>query len=176
MIELERTYLAKYLPKGLSNCKSKEIIDIYIPKSSIHPTLRIRKNGNEYEITKKEPVKGNDSSHQREQTIILTESEFMELAQLDGKRVSKIRYCYNYNGRTAEIDVFQGPLKGLVVVDFEFEEIGEKDSFEMPNFCLADVTQEKFIAGGMICGKSYEDIENDLKRFNYSKLFLNPKL
>jgi len=176
MIELERTYLAKYLPKELMNCNSKEIIDIYIPKSSVHPTLRIRKNGSEYEITKKEPVKGNDSSHQREQTIILRESEFRELAQIDGKRVSKIRYCYNYNGRTAEIDVFQGPLKGLVVVDFEFKEIGEKDSFEMPDFCLADVTQEKFIAGGMLCGKSYEDIENDLKRFNYSKLFLNPKL
>ena len=176
MIELERTYLAKYLPQGLMDCKSKEIIDIYIPKSSIHPTLRIRKNGSEYEITKKEPVKGNDSSHQREQTIILTESEFMELAQLNGKRVSKIRYCYDHNSRTAEIDVFQGPLKGLVLVDFEFEEIGEKDYFEMPDFCLADVTQEKFIAGGMICGKSYEDIEDDLKRFNYSKLFLNPKL
>ncbi len=151
MIELERTYLAKYLPKELMNCNSKEIIDIYIPKSSVHPTLRIRKNGSEYEITKKEPVKGNDSSHQREQTIILTESEFRELAQIDGKRVSKIRYCYNYNGRTAEIDVFQGPLKGLVVVDFEFKEIGEKDSFEMPDFCLADVTQEKFIALLVAC-------------------------
>ena len=176
MIELERTYLAKYLPQGLSNCKSKEIIDIYIPKSSVHPTLRIRKNGSKYEITKKEPVKGNDSSHQREQTIILTESEFIELTHLEGKKVHKVRYCYDYNGRTAEIDVFQGPLKGLVVVDFEFEKIGEKNSFEMPDFCLADVTQEKFIAGGMLCGKSYEDIEDDLKRFNYSELFLNPKL
>jgi len=176
MIELERTYLAKYLPKGLSNCDSKEIIDIYIPKSSIHPTLRIRKNGSKYEITKKEPVKGNDSSHQREQTIILTESEFKELAQLDGKKTYKIRYCYDYNGRTAEIDVFQGTLKGLIIVDFEFKEIGEKDSFEMPDFCLIDITQEEFIAGGMLCGKSYEDIEDDLKRFNYSKLFLNPKI
>ena len=43
----------------------------------------------------------------------------------------------------------------------------------MPDFCLADVTQEKFIAGGMICGKSYEDIEKELKRFNYVKLFLD---
>ena len=58
------------------------------------------------------------------------------------------------------------------MVDFEFETSEEKESFEMPDFCLADVTQEVFTAGGMICGKSYEDIENDLNRYNYKKLFL----
>ena len=63
-------------------------------------------------------------------------------------------------------------LKGLVVIDFEFETIEEKDAFKMPEFCLVDITQEVFIAGGMVCGKKYEDIENELKRFNYNKLFL----
>jgi len=173
MIELEKTYLAKELPSELKNCKSKEIIDIYIPKSSEHPTLRIRKNGNKYEMTKKEPVNEGDASHQKEQTIILKESEFNELAKLDGKKAHKIRYFYEHNGRTAEIDVFQGHLKGLVLVDFEFDSLEEKDGFDMPDFCLADVTHEVFIAGGMICGKSYEDIEDDLKRFNYVKLFLD---
>lgn len=28
------------------------------------------------------------------------------------------------------------------------------------------------VIGGMICGKSYEDIESELNRFNYKKLFL----
>ncbi len=68
--------------------------------------------------------------------------------------------------------MFQGDLKGLVVVDFEFDSIEEKDSFEMPDFCLVDVTQEDFIAGEMICGKFYEDIESELNRFDYKKLFL----
>ena len=48
--------------------------------------------------------------------------------------------------------------------------IAEKDSFVMPEFCLVDVTQEKFGAGGMLAGKSYEDIEQHLKRFGYVKL------
>ena len=52
MIELEKTYLVKKLPEGLKNCEFKEIIDVYIPASSEHPTLRIRKNGDTYEITK----------------------------------------------------------------------------------------------------------------------------
>jgi len=172
MIELEKTYLAKELPTNLKDCKSKEIIDIYIPKSSEHPTLRIRKSGDKYEITKKEPIVEGDSSRQLEQTIILTEAEFNTLNQTDGKRVSKIRYYYEYNGRMAEIDVFQEDLKGLVLIDFEFETIEEKDAFIMPDFCLADVTQEKFTAGGMICGKTYEDIEDNLKRYKYQKLFI----
>ena len=173
MIELEKTYLAKEIPQGLKDCNSKEIIDIYIPKSNAHPKIRIRKNGDKYEMTKKESVNEGDSARQEEQTIILTETEFNELSKLEGKRVHKTRYYYNHNNRIAEIDVFQGALKGLIVVDFEFKTMEEKDSFEIPAFCLIDITQELFIAGGMLCGKSYEDIEENLKKFNYAKLNLD---
>ncbi len=40
----------------------------------------------------------------------------------------------------------------------------------MPDFCLVEVTQEDFVAGGMLCGKSYEDIKADLDRYGYTKL------
>ncbi|MEA3515364.1 MAG: hypothetical protein U9R34_07835 [Nanoarchaeota archaeon] len=170
MIELEKTYLAKFIPDGLANCKSREIIDIYIPKSSLHSKLRIRKNGSKYEITKKELINEDDASHQKEHTIPLTKEEFEELSKLDGKKIHKIRYNYPYNGIVAEIDIFQGDLQGLVVIEFEFATIDEKDNFDMPEFCLADVTQEDFIAGGMICGKTYESIEQELIKHHYKKL------
>lgn len=172
MIELELTYLAKSLP-DLSKCESKEMIDMYIPKEAKHPVVRIRKMGNRYEMTKKEPIDKNDSSKQKEQTIILREDEFNALMKLDGKKTHKIRYYYNHNGNVAEIDVFQEKLKGLVVVDFEFNNEEEKANFKMPDFCLVDVIQEEFIAGGMVCGKSYEDIEKELEKFNYKKISLD---
>jgi CYTH domain-containing protein len=172
MIELEKTYLAKYLPDNLADCESKEIIDIYIPASAEHPKLRIRKNGDKFEMTKKQPVNDGDASHQEEQTIILDKDEFDALNKLDGRRTHKIRYYFDFAGQMAEIDVFQDLLEGLVLVDFEFEAMEEKNSFEMPDFCLAEVTQEDFIAGGMICGKDYEDIEKDLEKFGYKKLLL----
>jgi CYTH domain-containing protein len=169
MIELERTFLAKSLPPGLDKCQSKEVIDVYIPKTAEHPTLRFRKEGDRFNIIKKEPVDG-DASHQEEQTIRITESEFRELMKLNGKMVRKIRYYYDCDGRTAEIDVFQDGLRGLVLVDFEFSTKEEKDSFRMLDFCLAEVTHEKFLAGGMLCGKKYPDIEKSLRRFNYSRI------
>lgn len=171
MIELEKTYLLKFLPEGLRDSKSKEIIDVYLPKNSVHPKLRLRKNGNKFELTKKTPVQDGDASRQTEQTIVLSEEEFNDLnSQLDGKRIHKIRYYYNYNGRTAEIDVFQDDLQGLILVDVEFDNLSERDGFAIPDFCLAEVTQELFIAGGMLCGKNYTDIEGDLEKFNYKSL------
>ncbi|MFP4400884.1 MAG: CYTH domain-containing protein, partial [Candidatus Woesearchaeota archaeon] len=170
MIELERTFLAKYIPKGLENCKKKEIIDIYIPKSERHPILRIRKSGDIMEITKKCPVEGNDSTKQLEQTIPLSKEEYEELAKTPGKISRRIRHYYEHKGKLAEIDVFLDDLKGLVWVDFEFETEEEKDNFKMPDFCLADVSQEEFIAGGMICGNKYENIESNLKKWGYKKL------
>jgi CYTH domain-containing protein len=173
MIELEKTYLAKYLPEGLENCKYKEILDIYLPTEARHPTLRIRKNGDKYEITKKEPI-ANDPSEMKEETTTLTKEEFDELNKnLIGKRVRKLRYYYGYNGRIAEVDIFQDSLIGLIVIDFEFDNVEDKNTFHMPEFCLIDITQEEFIAGGMVCGKNYEDIEDNLRILGYGKIMLD---
>ena len=171
MIELERTFLAKEIPKDIKSFTPREIIDIYIPKST-HMDLRIRKNGNKYEITKKQPIKDGDASIQEEHTIPLEKEEFNVLSNVQGKKSRKIRYFKDYGHYTLEVDVYQDSLLGLVLVDFEFKTEKEKDSFKMPDFCLVDVTQEIFIAGGMLAGKSYKDLEPRLKEFNYKKLEL----
>ena len=40
----------------------------------------------------------------------------------------------------------------------------------MQDFHPVEVTHEMFTAGGMLCGKSFEDIEADLERLDYCKL------
>ena len=169
-IELEKTYLIKYLPEGFDISSFKEIKDIYIPKEIEHSILRIRQKGDKYEITKKEPVQGLDSSEQYEHTIFLTKEEFLALEQVQGKKIRKIRYYYNHKGIQAEIDIFQDDLLGLVLVDFEFAKKEDKDNFEIPEFCLVDVTQDKYFAGGMLCGKTYIGIENHLNELGYKKI------
>ncbi|MCA9356843.1 hypothetical protein H6784_03600 [Candidatus Nomurabacteria bacterium] len=171
--EFELTFLAKKLPEGFSkNFPAKEILDIYIPKNVEHSILRIRKNGDSYEITKKQPVSGTDSSHQTENTIPLSEEEFKDLSELPGKRLRKIRYYYSENETDYEIDVFKDDLEGLVVVDVEFDSNELKAKFTAPDWVLADVTQDKFIAGGMLCGRSYTDIEPELQSRGYRKITL----
>lgn len=170
--ELELTYLAKELPRDLASKPNKLLVDVYYPSEDPHPLLRIRQKGDTYEITKKVMANGTDSSHMLEHTIQLTAEEFAALTAAPGKRVAKRRYDYEYQGRKAEIDVFEGELSGLVVVDFEFTDRDDQLAFQMPNFCLADVTQEAFIAGGKLAGKSYADISADLDRYGYQKLHI----
>lgn len=171
-IELERTFLLKYKPENLDKCKSVEILDVYFPKEEFHPVLRIRSRDNkDFEITKKTPQNGNDSSEQEEHTIKLSKDEFIALSKLNGKRVRKIRYYFILeNGCNAEIDIFLDDLKGLCMADFEFKTKKEKDNFIAPAFCLAEVTQDKWSAGGMLAGGNYAEAQKFLDKYGYTKL------
>jgi len=174
MLEIELTFLAKEIPVGLLECQSKKVIDIYLPNAiKEHAPIRIRKSGDVCEITKKHRLKEDDGSQLVEQTIKLTQNEFSLLEkEIVGRRIEKTRYYYNYGGRTAEIDVFEKGLLGLVIVEFEFDNEKELRDFEMPSFCLANVTQANFTRGGMLCGKNYAEIELELTKYGYKKLVL----
>lgn len=169
MEELELTYLPKFLPQGVFNSPSQDLLDIYIPASAKHPILRIRRLGNKYEITKKQPIMEGDSSRQLETTIPLSVEEYTDLEKIPGKRINKTRYFYEEHGFHYEIDIFGESLKGLILVDIEFKSIKDKSNFIQPEWCLTEVTQEKFTAGGMLCGKSYGRIEKQLKALGYIK-------
>ena len=100
------------------------------------------------------------------------QDEFDALATVQGKKVHKIRYYYLNGGITYEIDVFQDDLAGLILVDVEFSSNEAKSDFVAPSWFGADVTQEKFVAGGVLCRKSYGDLELELKRFGYQKFVI----
>ena len=169
-LERERTFLAKELPQEIKTTEPTRIVDIYIPDTPAHSHLRLRQNGKTYEITKKTSVAAGDASEHIEQTIPLTEEEFAVLSRCSAKRVAKDRYRVVIDGILAEIDVFIEDLAGLVLIDFEFDTEDEKDNFIPPSIALADVTQENFIAGGLLAGKTYDTITPELARFCYKKL------
>lgn len=165
MEELERTFLVKSLPEGLDLGNAKEMLDIYLPSASEHPHLRIRKSGSRYEITNKQPIQEEDASHQIENTIPLTKEEYDELSSVQGKRVSKTRYTYEENGFVYEIDIFKEDLAGLILADVEFSSIEDKNTFVPPPWCSADVTQEPYVAGGILAGKSFKKIRSHLEKY-----------
>lgn len=170
MIELEKTFIVKTVPE-LNSCESIEIHDIYLPAENIHPILRIRKSGDSMKITKKEVINC-DRSEQKEYTIPLSDKEFSLFSNLKGKVITKTRYIFQVEKAVCHLDVFHDKLKGLVLADFEFKTQEDKITFIPPEFCLADVTQEELIAGGMLAGKSYQEIEPFLKKMGYVPLKL----
>lgn len=170
--EFELTFLARELPEGLKVCEYKEIIDFYVPNRKKHPSLRIRKDGNSFILTRKQPAKWDDPSHQIETHMDLDELEFIYLSRNQSLlKLRKVRYFYQFQNKTFHIDIFQDELEGLVLVEIEFDSAKEKKDFKMPSFCLSDVTKEEFIAGGMLAGKSFRDIKETLDKFDYKRFF-----
>lgn len=172
-IELERTFLVREIPPELKNCDCVEVCDLYIPRKEGHPILRLRMRGDNFEITKKIPTDENDASCQHEHTITLTKEEYDILNRAKGRRIRKLRYFYPYEGSIGEIGIFQDDLRGLVLADFEFRTVAEKDSFKMPGFCLADVTQDLMFAGGSLAGMKYEELREGLKKYNFRKIIFD---
>lgn len=168
--EIELTYLASELPASLSDCEHYEVSDTYFPAMAPHPSLRIRRKGDSYTLTKKTQTIPGDASVQVEENVALTADEYEALKLGSGKSVTKTRYLYPYAGQTAEIDVFYGGLEGLVLVDFEFASAAERDAFVKPDFCGKDVTQEDMIAGGILAGKQLADMKPHLDRLGYELL------
>ena len=171
MIELEKTYLVRSLPPDLQHFPHERLLDVYFPDEVRHPRMRLRKKGETMELTKKVPVvEGGDGSSHYEYTITLDADEYKALATIPGKRVEKLRYAYQWQGRPVEIDIFLGSLAGLVMADIEFESRADFDQMAMPEFCLADVTHEDLIRGGELCGRSYADLQPLLDRYGYRVL------
>lgn len=169
MLELERTFLLKSIPPGLLESQYEGMVDTYIPADAQHPVLRLRKKGKRLELTKKKPEHSGDSSEQTEETIRLNQAEYAALQKLQGKRVAKRRYAY----KGAEVDIFTEKLSGLALVDFEFTNREEKESFEPPDYCLVEVTTLEVMAGGFLAGKSFEEVFPQLQPFGYSPVKLS---
>lgn len=165
-LEIERTFLAKYLPEDIKNFPSHEIIDYYIPQGAVHAKLRIRKSDDKYTITKKVQLKDDDASVQMEHNIELSEDEFLAFKTTPSDKSHKIRYYYN----NAEISIFLDDLKGLVMIDFEFKNIEESLSFIAPDFCLAEVTDDEEVAGGILCHYNMETLRPFLDKYNYKNI------
>ncbi|MEI7562845.1 MAG: hypothetical protein WCJ39_03960 [bacterium] len=146
MIERERTFIAKSLPIQLKSCNKKQIIDVYIPGKDGMAQLRARKKGDNYELTKKVPLQEGNNAVQAETTIPINQEEFDYLYTYLPCKIKKERYEYQENTIIYEIDIFQGHLSGLALVDVEFEEERQMNNFIPPKFLGKEVTHDKKFA------------------------------
>jgi CYTH domain-containing protein len=170
-LEIELTYLARFIPDEIASLTPDIMEDIYYPNlPGKHAILRLRRRGERYEITKKVPLNDGDGKQHLETTIELTREEYDALHMATGKTVGKKRYKLELGGRTAEFDIFTGDLEGLVTIDFEFDSETETKDFVPPECCGPDVSNERFIRGGEVAGRRYADLIADLDRLDYKRL------
>lgn len=134
-MEIERKYLVKNLPEDLESYEQKRICQGYI---CTNPVVRIRRSNEEYFLT----YKGSGLLAREEYEMPLTAEAFEHmLPKIDGILIDKIRYLIPLDEKhTAELDVFQGQLAPLRLVEVEFDSIEDADSFVAPDWFGDDVT------------------------------------
>uniref|UniRef100_UPI004056A2FE CYTH domain-containing protein n=1 Tax=Agathobacter sp. TaxID=2021311 RepID=UPI004056A2FE len=134
-MEIERKYLVKHLPENLENCPCKQIAQGYL---STNPVLRIRKSNDNYFLT----YKGQGLMVREEHEFPIPQEAFEHLLpKIDGILIEKKRYLIPLeNNLTAELDIFQGKLTPLRLVEVEFASEEQANSFLPPDWFGDDVT------------------------------------
>jgi adenylate cyclase len=119
----------------LDQYESKKIAQGYL---CTEPVVRIRRSNNDYYMT----YKGDGLMAREEYNLPLTEEAYTHLRpKIDGLLIAKTRYLIPLNDKlTAELDIFEEDLKGLVIVEVEFDSVEEANAFSAPDWFGEDVT------------------------------------
>jgi hypothetical protein len=93
--------------------------------------------------------------------LYLSPEEYAALHGLPGHGLEKLRLSVPPLG----IDVFHGPLEGLVLAEVEFESDDAMLSFEMPLSFVAEVTYDRRFAGATLARTTSDDLGPLLRSF-----------
>jgi len=166
-IEREKRYLLRELPAGIDRAEAHlQITDNYITGTR----LRIRKvrdpktNKWVVKFTQKFAPDGADFSRTTITNIYLNAVEADTLGVFASNEIRKNRYPFEFEGRRFSIDVFLGDLLGLVLAETSFDDDTEMDTFLLPSFALADVTDNPAFTGGRLCEMTFDDIRKEVER------------
>lgn len=154
MNEIEKKFLIKNLPENLEQYEKVRIEQGYL-NTLATPTLRIRKYNQEYILCYKfrKNTKSQSASVCKEVELPLTGEAYNHLkTKIDGRMIEKDRYFIPLeNGLVAEIDIFDGFLKGLKVVEVEFESEEEASNFQAPDWFGKDVSLDSCYKNASLC-------------------------
>lgn len=137
-MEIERKFLTKHIPFDITVYPCKQLSQAYI---SFSPTIRIRQSDDAYILT----VKGKGHLAREEFELPLTKADYDKLFEkTEGTLVVKKRYLVPVEGGyTAEVDVYEGELEGLMTTEVEFPSLEAAEGFMAPDWFGRDVSEEK---------------------------------
>jgi CYTH domain-containing protein len=115
-------------------------------------------------LTQKHAPEPPDFSRTLITNMYLSPYEYEVLSVFEGNELRKNRYPFEHEGRLYSVDVFLGPLRGLVLAETDFEDDGEMDAFPGPAFALRDVTRDELFTGARLVELTAEEVRRELER------------
>jgi CYTH domain-containing protein len=161
-VERERRFLLAGPPAPASVTATRMITDRYLTGTR----LRLRRvhrpdGGRELKLTQKVPVARAGAVQGLITNTYLSSAEYDLLAALPAAVLSKTRLSVPPLG----VDVFEGPLRGLVLAEAEFSTDEEAESFVPPAECVAEVTDDARFTGGRLVETSRAELLHRLREY-----------
>ncbi len=127
--EIERKFLVDKLPDpGLLSAPTS-IDQGYLAASSDGTEVRLRRKGGRFYQT----IKQGQGLSRLQTEITLSGEQFESMwPHTEGRRVNKHRHEIPCGPHIIELDVFKGPLEGLIVAEVEFDSVEQSAGFDPP--------------------------------------------
>ncbi len=140
--EIERKWLISAVPENLEQYECLTIEQAYLSTS---PTVRVRKENEEYYLTYKgsRAWDGNSALSHTEYNLPLDRASYEHLREKrDGRLIRKNRYRIPCGDLTIELDVFDPPIAPLILAEVEFPSEEAALAFRGPDWFGEDVTED----------------------------------
>lgn len=149
-VELERRWLCRDVPWDRV-LTTDHLTDLYVTGTRLRLREAVPANGGPpmRRLGRKADV---SSAIRLLTSIYLSPEEFALLSSLPGRRLRKTRHTLAAVGGAAQIsvDVFEGPLKNLIMAEAEFEDMEALAAFAAPDFTICEVTDDARYTGGAL--------------------------
>ena len=126
-MEIERKFLLRRNPEGIEIGTGEQIEQGYVFDEPIE--MRLRSRAGRFLLS----VKTTGSIAREEWEKEIPKWVYESLWSKVGWRiVRKTRYLMRFDERELELDVYQGPLDGLITLECEFASLEDAQSFSLP--------------------------------------------
>jgi CYTH domain-containing protein len=138
--EVERKWVVSQAPAHALDAPAELIEQGYLTIGADGAETRLRRRGDRCSLT----VKSGSGMVRAEHEVELTPDQFLALwPATEGLRLVKRRHVlHGEDGATIELDVYEGSLSGLQVVEVEFDDPRAAESFSAPDWFGREVTDD----------------------------------
>jgi CYTH domain-containing protein len=136
-VEIERKFVVENVPANWKRAKSSRIVQGYLPLVDSGLEIRLRRKGAQRVLK----IKAGHGRSRLEEEINVSDRQFRALWPLTQRaRIAKRRYKVDSSGHVIEMDVYEGPLRGLITAEVEFKTHRESRLFRPPTWLSQEVT------------------------------------
>ncbi|WP_051733273.1 hypothetical protein [Kitasatospora phosalacinea] len=157
--ERERRFLLARAPAPDTVTAARRITDRYVDGTRLRLSRVERLDTGEcsYRLSREQPVHPGASAD-----LQLSEQEYARLlAALPGPELTRMRLGVPPLG----VDVFEGPLLGLVLAEAEFESPEDAETFVPPPDCVAELTPDHHFTGDHLARTDRERLRAGLAEY-----------